>query len=194
MTLREGDLDFTFDASWVVCSHWEEEPARLALMSQASGSHCVDLVALQQGPKGSLLLIEVKDYRTSEKTPSTREKLADGGASLVDLVAMKVRDTIAGLVGGVRMERDGLWRPCVEALVDREVWVALWIEHAAIDAGSTVQGKRAKVGASVLQGSLKKRCRWISARVAIFSRSANELPGVTVRSVPAAARTRGRRL
>ena len=194
MTLREGDLDFTFDASWAVCSHWEEEPARRALKSQASGSHCVDLVALQKGPKGSLFLIEVKDYRTSEKTPSTREKLADGGVSLADLVAMKVRDTIAGLVGGVRMDRDGLWRPCVEALVDREVWVVLWIEHAAIDAGSTVQGKRAKVGALSLQDSLKKRCRWISAKVAICWRKEIVLPGVGVRSVPAAARTRGGRL
>ncbi len=161
-------------------------------MSQASGSHCVDLVALREGPKGSLFLIEVKDYRTSEKKHSTREKLADDGDPLADLVARKARDTVAGLVGGARVERDGLWRACVEALVEREVWVVLWIEHAAIDATLDVRRKRAKVGALPLIDSLKKRCRWLSAHVAICSRSANGLPGVTVTSVPAAKRTRGR--
>lgn|GEM_PF-887308 len=193
VTIREEDLDFAFDASWQVCSHWDMEPVRLALLSQASGSHGVDLVGLREGPKGSLYLIEVKDYRTSEKQRSTRNKLADEGDLLADIVAGKVRDTVAGLVGAARVERDQIWRVCVEALVKREVWVVLWIEHAAVDVSSSVQGKRGKVRALSPIEKLKKRCRWISARVAVCSRSGESLPGVTVRSVPAAARTRGRR-
>lgn len=193
VTIREEDLDFAFDASWQVCSHWDTEPVRLALLSQASGSHGVDLVGLREGPTGSLYLIEVKDYRTSEKQLSTREKLADDGDPLADIVAGKVRDTVAGLVGAARLERDDAWRACVDSLVQREVWVVLWIEHAELDASSPVQRKRAKVRALPLIDSMKKRCRWLSAKVAIYSRSDNGLPGVTVRSVPAAARTRGRR-
>ena len=192
-TIREEDLDFAFDASWRVCSHWDKEPVRLALLSQASGSRGVDLVGLREGPKGSLYLIEVKDYRTSEKERSTRKKLADEGDPLADIVAGKVRDTVAGLVGAARVERDQIWRACVEALVKREVWVVLWIEHAAVDVSSSVQGKRGKVRALPPIENLKKRCRWLSARVAIDSRGHDGLPGVTVTSIPAAARTRGRR-
>ena len=192
-TLPEEDLVFAFDASWQVCSHWDSEPARLALLSQASGSHGVDLVGLREGPTGELYLIEVKDYRTSEKQLSTREKLAEDGDPLADIIAGKVRDTVAGLVGAARVDRDELWRACVKALVEREVWVVLWIEHAALDAVASTRRNRAKTSAIPILRKLKQRCRWLSAQVMVCSRSQNDVPGLTVRSVPAAARTRGRR-
>jgi len=190
-TILEEDLLFAFDASWQVCSHWDSEPVRLALLSQASGSHGVDLLGLREGPNGSLYLIEVKDYRTSEKQLSTREKLAEEGDPLADIVAGKVRDTVAGLVGAARVDRDEMWRACVKALIEREVWVVLWLEHADLDAGSSTRKTRA--GAVPILRRLKRRCRWLSAQVMVCSRSGERLPGVTVTSVPAAARTRGRR-
>ncbi len=192
-TILEEDLAFVFDASWQVCSHWDTEPVRLALLSQASGSRGVDLLGLREGPTGELYLIEVKDYRTSERQLSTREKLAEEGDPLADIVAGKVRDTIAGLVGAARADRDEAWRACVKALVEREIWVVLWIEHAALDAASSTRRNRAKTGAIPILRRLKQRCRWLSAQVMVCSRSQNLVPGLTVRSVPAAARTRGRR-
>jgi len=192
VTLREGDLDFRFDVSWQVCSQWDKEAVYSDLKGQASGSKGVDFVALRAG---ALYLIEVKDYRTSEQQRSTREKLADAGDPLADVVAAKVRDTVAGLVGAARMERDPAWRACVEPLVGREVYVVLWIEHAAVAASTSVQAKRAKVGvAATLFTSLKKRCRWLDARALVCSRSDDgPVPGLEVHSVAGAARMRGRR-
>ena len=74
VTLREEDLDFTFDASWQVCSQWDREGVYGDLKAQASGSKGVDFVGLRGG---ALYLIEVKDYRTFEKQSSTRETLTD---------------------------------------------------------------------------------------------------------------------
>ena len=94
VTLREEDLDFTFDATWQVCSQWDKEGVYSDLKTQASGSKGVDFVGLRGG---ALYLIEVKDYRTVEHQSSTREKLTDD--MLADIVAAKVRDTVAGLIG-----------------------------------------------------------------------------------------------
>ncbi len=186
-TLREEDLDFTFDATWQVCSQWDKEAAYNDLKGQASGSKGVDFVGLRAG---ALYLIEVKDYRTSERQSSTREKLADAGDPLADIVAGKVRDTVAGLVGAARMGRDPAWKACSESLVGRPLWVVLWIEHADVDA---VLAKRAKVGAAVkILPNLKKRCRWLTPHVTVCSRRAELVPGLAVRSIPDAKRMRGR--
>lgn len=194
VVLREEDLDFAFDDGWAVCSQWDKESVYKALMGQVSESKGVDFVGLRDGPNGELFLIEVKDYRTSERTASTREKVDNGGAVLADIVAAKVRDTVAGLVGAARTERSAGWDACLKPLTERGVWVVLWIEHAGLDprSSSPVQKKRAKVGAVTLLDNLKRRCRWLSARVAVCSRDGGEVPGLTVRSIAGAARTRGR--
>lgn len=187
---REEDLDFAFDADWAVCSQWDKEAVYEALKRQVSRSRGVDFVGLRSG---QMFMIEVKDYRASEEQSTTREKLADDGDPLADVVAAKVRDTVAGLVGAARVGRDLAWETCVASLRGG-LWVVLWIEHAAVDSSSPVRSKRAKVGAAVtLLPSLKKRCRWLGARAVVCSRSGQCLPGVEVRSVPGAARTRGRR-
>ncbi len=190
VTLREEDLDFSFDADWQVCSHWDQEAVYSALKDQVSGSKGVDFVALRER---ALYLIEVKDYRTFERQSATREKLGDDGGPLAEIVAAKVRDTVAGLVGAVRTGREAAWTLCRESIVGRDLWVVLWIEHADVDASSPVRAKRAKVGAAVtLITSLKKRCRWITRHVAVCSRREMLVPGLAVQSIPAATRTRGR--
>ena len=191
VTFREQDLDFTFDKDWQVCSHWDEEVVYSDLKGQVSGSHGVDFVGLRAG---MLYLIEVKDYRTFEQETATVEKMADDGDPLADLVAAKVRDTVAGLVGAARAGQDPSWATCNRSLVGPKLWVVLWIEHAALDANSPVGAKRAKVGAAVkILPNLKKRCRWITRHVAVCSRRGELVPGLEVRSIPDAKRTRGRR-
>jgi hypothetical protein len=191
VTLREEDLDFDFDADWKICSHWDQEPVYGDLKDQVPGSKGVDFVGLRAG---ALHLIEVKDYRTFEKQSATREKLADDGRSLAEIVAAKVRDTVAGVIGAARTGRDPAWKICLESLVGRDLWVVLWIEHADMDASSPVRAKRAKVGAAVtLITSLKKRCRWVTRHVMVCSLRGAPVPGLTVRSIPNATRTRGRR-
>lgn len=188
VAFREEDLDFTFNADWNVCSHWDQEAVYSDLKDQVSGSAGVDFVALRPG---ALYLIEVKDYRTFEKDDSTREKLADDGRPLADIVAGKVRDTVAGLVGAARNGQVPAWKVCLGALVTRKLWVVLWIEHADVN---PVLVKRAKAGAGVsILPQLKKRCRWLTPHVTVCSRRGELVPGLEVRSIPDAKRTRNRR-
>lgn len=191
VTLREEDLDFTFDSSWSVARHWDSERVRRALRDQVPGSRGVDLVGVRDSAH-TLFLIEVKDYRVSEGRGSTRKRLAEEGRELAEIVATKARDTVAGLIGAARADRDPDWAVTRHAL-DERVWVVLWIEHAGIEHGTSVRGRRSRVGAGVLAESIRRRCRWLKADAIVCSRDGACLPGLTVRSVADAARTRGRR-
>ncbi|HEY8376975.1 MAG TPA: hypothetical protein VIK91_10825 [Nannocystis sp.] len=189
--LREGDLDFAFDATWSVARHSDTEPVRLALRDQVPESRGVDLVGVGDSAR-ALFLIEVKDYRTSEGRGSTRRKLADDGRSLAEVVAAKVRDTVAGLIGAARSDRDPDWTITRRAL-DERVWVVLWIEHAGVERTTSVRARRRRIDAGVLEQSIGRRCRWLNARALVCSRDGLCLPGLTVKSIPGAARTPGRR-
>lgn len=188
-TIQEGYLVFTFDPGWTVFRPWDKESVYLALRDQVAGSRGVDIVGVRDRPH-ALYLIEVKDYRTSENQPSTKKKLADEGRDLAEIVAQKVRDTVAGLIGAARQARDEDWSQTREALAE-QVRVVLWIEHRAI--ASSVQVRRGKSEAIVLQRSIARRCRWLRAQVDVCSRNESCLPGLKVTSRAGAARTPGRR-
>jgi hypothetical protein len=190
-TLREGDLDFTFDPGWTLIRHWDREAVYAALDAQVPGSRAVDFVGVRADPE-AIFLIEVKDYRSSEGHGTTRRKLADDGRELADIVAEKIRDTVAGLLGAARVDRDPDWQQTRHALAEN-VWVVLWIEHAGLAADSEVYKKRSRIGAGVLEDSIQRRCRWLKAKAIVCSRDAACLPGLTVKSVAGAARTPGRR-
>ncbi len=190
-TLREGDLDFTFDAGWTVFRHWDAQSVYIALNDQVPGSRAVDIVGVRDRPR-AIYLIEIKDYRTSEAQPSTRKKLANDGRDLAAIVATKVRDTVAGLIGAARQERDDDWSRTHDALAEH-VWVVLWIEHTSLTALNSVRDRRNKGEAVVLKRSIATRCRWLRAQVEVCSRGGSCLPGLTVKSVAGAARTPGRR-
>lgn len=190
-TLREGYLDFTFDPGWTVVRHWDAESVYRALRDQVPGSRAVDFVGVRDR-QSAIYLIEVKDYRNSETHASTRKKLADEGRPLAEIVTTKVRDTVAGLIGAARQERDEDWSRTREALA-RNVWVVLWIEHAGLTASDSVRHRRNKIEAAVLERSITTGCRWLRAQVAVCSRGGASLPGLTVTSITGAARTPGRR-
>lgn len=194
-TLREGDLDFTFDATWDLLIKWDDTATyRRGLANQVEGSRAVDIV----GRCGrELFLIEIKDYRGSERAPTTRQTLADGGEDLVTTVATKVRDTIAGLVGAARLDRDADTQALTRSLVEpkQPVCVVLWIEHAATLPGvkPSVQALRNKARGGVEFDRLQSAVRWLGARTLICSRAdTHRLPGLIVCSTPGATRRTAR--
>ena len=90
-TILEGELEFTFDddsdaGKYDEWSFYRRNSQGLkSFQSAAGGSKAVDFVCVSQGVAW---LIEVKDYRKS---------LLPIPSSLGDVVAQKVRDTLAGL-------------------------------------------------------------------------------------------------
>lgn len=190
-TIREGDLDFTFDATWTLVVKWDDTTTfKRGLRDQVEGSKAVDFVGLHTA---GVFLIEVKDYRGSEHTPQTRNTLRDGGEDLVVTVARKVRDTVAGLVGAARHDRTTDTSKLAHAIVDPKpaVCVALWIEHAATlpRVKPSVQELRNKARGGVEFDRLQAAVRWLGARAMICSRAdSGRLPGLKVRSIGGASR------
>ncbi|MCL5961064.1 MAG: hypothetical protein M1358_17460 [Chloroflexi bacterium] len=88
-TLNEGNLACTFPDSWKVTKYDDWEFYRNRFAGSCGGNKAVDFLA--HDPLGrTLWLIELKDYRRFRRTK-------DDQLSLWDEVALKVRDTLAGL-------------------------------------------------------------------------------------------------
>jgi len=154
------------------------------------GSRAVDFVGIRDG---NLYLIEVKDYRGSERTPSTRKKLRDGGTDLIYIAAAKVRDSVAGIVGTAHLDRDAETATLARGLINPTVpvWVVLWIEHAASlpSVKPSVQALRNKARGGIDTDRLQAAVRWLGAHTLICARGDHaRIPGITVVSIPGAKR------
>ena len=89
--LREGRLEHRFDDTWTV-SKYDEWPFYLGhFQSQCGTNKGIDFVA--RDPADALWLIELKDYRVHPRTKFIE---------LAEEVAMKVRDSLAGIVAAAK--------------------------------------------------------------------------------------------
>lgn len=85
-TLREGALEYVFEESWIASKYDEWPFYREHFESALGGNKAVDVVA--HDTKGTLWLIEIKDYRQFRRTKTI---------DLCEEVAVKVRDSLAGI-------------------------------------------------------------------------------------------------
>jgi hypothetical protein len=85
-TLTEGRISYEFNGSWIA-SKYDDWVFYRNKFHRICDNKAVDFIAYNPGDK-TLWLIEIKDYRFHR-----REKKI----TLVDEIAMKVRDTLAGL-------------------------------------------------------------------------------------------------
>ncbi|MBL9102391.1 MAG: hypothetical protein JNL82_15605 [Myxococcales bacterium] len=192
-SFREGDLDFAFDASWTLVSKWDDAASYRKGVGQVEGTTAVDFIGLRAD---ELFFLEVKDYRASERTPPTRQVLRDGGSNLVTVVASKLRDSVAGIVGAGRLDRDSDTTTLLRHLADTNtrVWAILWIEHAATLPGvkPRVQNLRNRARGGVELDRLQAAVRWLGARALICSRDDRvHIDGLSVRSTAGATRRTG---
>lgn len=84
--LIEGGLQFTFGSSCLAEKYDDWSFFRNQFQNTCSGAKAVDFICVSNG---CCWLIEVKDYRQHPRTKPQE---------LADEVAIKVRDTLAGLV------------------------------------------------------------------------------------------------
>jgi hypothetical protein len=167
----EQALRFEFDDTWQVVKY-DEEPIFQQGIKTLQGTRDVDFVALRAGKQ--LFFIEVKDFRGYRI--QNKKRISNG--ELADLVAWKVRDTVAALVGAGRCKPDDeTWRELARALEPGHgVRVVLWLEE---DPPSGRRDIRAPSRRSILQKDIEKRLSWLDVRAVVESRSSG-LPGVTV--------------
>jgi hypothetical protein len=172
----EGRLKFAFDArSWVVLK-WDADRAYTDGIGKTPTACAIDLVAVLN--RSTLYLIEVKDPRGYRI--KYRKTLTSG--EITEIVANKVRDTIAGLPWARdRVPSDHL-TPFLNALyVERptRVTVVLWLED--VDAALALS----------IKGPIEKKLAWLRPTVHVLNRSLIDskpglLAGLDVTSMPGA--------
>lgn len=179
-TFDEGDLRFAFGSSWHVIKY--DAHRDYQKIERLDGTKAMDFVAVRHVRPETLYLIEVKDFRGHRI--ENKARISDGELAME--VGQKVRDTLAGIIGGFHGGNDGDWKPVMERLMasDHPIKVILWLEEDA-PAPSRPAG-RGKQQRSVIIDDLKKRLRWLTTRVFVanLQDGGDLLPGLTVKSLP----------
>ena len=118
MTLTEGRLSFHFQGVKLATQYDNWQHYRNQYSSACGSSKAVDFIVCK---KSEVWLIEVKDYRQNK-----RSKEID----LAEEVALKVRDTLAGLVSAQFLATDAQERSDAKAaLSQRKLRVALHLQQ-----------------------------------------------------------------
>lgn len=179
--ITEGKLSFTFDDDWTTVKYDDHRDFTRGihkLNGKIEGSNhpealvgtkAVDILGVFQN---TLYFIEIKDFR--EHRIENKKRIKNGALALE--VAVKVRDTIAGVVGASRQGSDlETWKGFVKPLLNTShpIQVVLFLEEDP-DAPDTTR---------TLTDELKKRLHWLTSRVMVANRIKHRLPQLEVSSL-----------
>lgn len=151
---RERDLEVTFDESWE-CEKWDDCQSYRAGIGKLQGTDAVDFVGIRGG---TLYFIEVKGLRDYRIEARNRHQ------TLPDEIALKVRDTIAGVVGASIMRKDDEFsRKCAEIIGrsrdEQRIRVVAWIIE------DRVVGRKDRIRAGVRRKAVVSKLRWLTSKV-----------------------------
>jgi hypothetical protein len=191
-TILEKQIAFDFGDRWQVekwdkCRVYVDGIGKLngTLSGEAGeqrheGTKAVDMIGVLDGK--TLYLFEVKDFRAHRIENKKRQT-----GELPLEIGLKVRDTIAGLVGAYLKHATEPWvEPCGRALVERkhQIHVVAWIVDDALRP-TEPEGKRA-AHHSVRLKRIQQRLAWLTPRVWVYGLHDTNLPDVVVRNLPGA--------
>ncbi len=179
--LDESRLRFEFGESWTVLRYEDSSGFRsISVLTgelsegdtrRTHGTKAVDFVAVREG---LLFLIEVKNFEGHER--ETRVRLERE----LDLeIGLKVRDSLAGLVGAARSGTlaEPLARSIAKVANDGQgVRVVGWIERDDPPA----MKRWMSIGDDPLEDRIKKKLRWLKPKVLLCNRERSGLIDVVV--------------
>ena len=191
--IPEGALRFEFDDEVWNALKWDEhaayihgigrlqgaltDVAKTPPVKRSEGTKAVDIVALHAH---GLYLIEVKDFRGHAQQNAYRQE-----DELPLEVGLKVRDTVAGIVGAHTSGRhSGLLAPFARALIEgRPVQVIAWILDGT--SGSANLRRKHSIMDNTRQKKLAQRLGWLTHQVWVDDPldPSVPLPGLRVRQV-----------
>lgn len=170
----EGNLRFSFGASWSVAMRWDDEHREhfcdyLKLNGQLDGrpegTKAVDIVAVDSGR--GLWLIELKDFEGYLR--DNQERLASGELYLE--VALKARDSVAGVVGLCALGETPL-RAALHGIAEGgAIHVVLWLE---CDGPPRKRPRNTPDELKTRTDALKARLRWLTRRVLVVDRHTHQ--------------------
>lgn len=183
----EDNLEFNFGDAWQVVKYdatttYREGIGRLQGVldqgtpdAKSEGTKATDIVGLH--PDFGLLLMEIKDFR---KHRIENKKRVNGEVALE--VALKTRDTVAGLVGAWRWNKpEAVYGRSLKPTVP--VKVVLWIES-----DETNDKKAWSERLRALGEDMDRKLRWLSVRCLAVGKplGGDSIPDLEVKYLPRA--------
>jgi|APTNR8051073442_1049403.scaffolds.fasta_scaffold00490_19 ribosomal protein L25 (general stress protein Ctc) len=172
MEFLESNLKFTFDDnSWSDLIQYDKTTDCRNLQHAISGTKAVDFIGVLQKHTLTLSLFEVKNFR--EHRIENKARVNNG--ELIEEFAQKVRDTMAGIVGGAQNSSHlkVTWKKYIKLLSGEEVHVVCWIEEDRRPNYSSVYKNRHKAKASGLVQEIKRKLSWLTTKVMVADTANN---------------------
>lgn len=174
MQFEESRLTFDFDdEAWSYLLKYDESKDYKNLQESIEDTKAVDFTGVLH--KETLALIEVKNFRgyRIENIPRIPE---------LDLeIAQKVRDTLAGIVGGARNSTNlpETWQNYLSYLQNghKSVHVVLWLEEdLPPQLPNEKQQKRMQARGGSINSRLKRRLGWLNAKIIVANHAIENNP------------------
>lgn len=177
---EESRMEFTLTDDRVSCIKFDETTFFEKHFKKLQGSKGIDFL-VQDENKGEFYLIEVKNFRGSEHEPETKKRLQVGKPESVTFeTALKVRDTIACIVGAYRSIQEQNITAFNQILTDgASIKVILLLEAPA----SKIQDFKRWTD------DLKKQLAWLNVKVFVLNkdRLQQQLQWFEINNLPDAA-------
>lgn len=187
-TLDVEKQRFTFDDEWKIALKYDDTACYREGIERLKGeidkvpqsTRAVDVLALHT--TAGLLMMEVKDFRghriANKHRITNKEVILEA--------ALKIRDTVAGLVGAAREVSGEFNTAAISAAYGpgKELLVVLWLEDDASE-----DPRKWKAQLDVLTQELKTKVRWLHAKCFVVSGSLHRLPGLSVTNLPGAGQS-----
>ena len=175
----EGDLLFEFDEQlWRPLESWDKHAAYRTGIREMDGGKAVDFIGVYRDR--DIYFIEVKDYRIHEH----RKEITPWNE-----FELKVRNTVAGLVGSGRREQYAdVCAPFLNALFGRrKLKLVYWIELPPPSSAYPAIKRRRLAEAGFAARQTSRLVKWLDARA--FSVSQEDdyeqvVPGLRVQNLP----------
>ena len=172
-TLTVERLAFSFGKSWRIAEKWDDSTAyrdgiqrvQGKLDGSDEGTKAVDIIAVDDN---RLVLVEVKDFRPrrSSGTSPAPSALAYGGRwkSVPLEIALKVRDTLAALVG-VALGTD---EPLASAIRDRLTTRVRILACLVQERRPAEPDSKRKIREKQMRDSMRQKLAWLGLDVHVF--------------------------
>lgn len=178
----EDNLVFQFDeTAWSHLIFYDQRDdskrpilPELEKINRAIGARSVEFLGILK--KERLVFIEVKDFRGHRIENKPRLERKDEPLEIE--IALKVKDTIAGIIGGARLStsQQAVFKEYVRYLNNNKkiIEVVLWLEQDAPVYPLHIVEKRQRTRNFNLTKQLKERLNWLTPKVAVMSKKEND--------------------
>jgi hypothetical protein len=183
MTITEGNIVFNFDDNiWSFVLKYDEQKDFENIRDAIQGTKAVDIIGILN--RRILSLIEIKDFRGTA-IANRRKFDKNDPNSLFVTIPQKVRDTLAGIIGGARNSTNipDYWEEYLTILSKskKDIHVILWLEEDRNLVVNPMNEMRQKAKIKILNDALRTSLRWLTPYVKVFDSKTNEYDGLAIK-------------